>query len=280
VQTALNPNTLQASDGMQYQRDANGQWRHAGVAADGNAARELDVTRARLLPALAQHAQAIALMPARQTPTLQQQDQTNTEATYAAYGVAPNAQTMVAIQHAVQRTREANRIDAATSTWALARDARGHHSVDSPIQHLRRDTDGVVRVAAITSTDDIHQALAQMQAHQQEHTPPPTAPAQTHANTLRPGDRGSEVLALQARLIHLGLNAQVKTPLQITGVYDQSTQRDVQAFQLMHGMDAVDGIADPGTRAAWRGRVDVVNDTFCDVPPRLAEVHVHLDIEL
>ncbi|MET3146826.1 zeta toxin family protein [Xanthomonas phaseoli] len=93
VQAALNPDSLQASDGRQYQRDTQGQWRHDGVAAEGNVPLELNATRERLQPALEQHAQAMAQMPARQTPTLQQQDQANTEATYAAYGVAPNAQT-------------------------------------------------------------------------------------------------------------------------------------------------------------------------------------------
>lgn len=161
VQAALNPDSLQASDGKQYQRDTQGQWRHDGVAAEGNVPLELNATRERLQPALEQHEQALAQMPARQTPTPQQQDQANTEATYAAYGVAPNAQTAGAIQLAVQRTREANGIDAATSSLALERDATGQYSVDSPIQHLRRDADGAVRVAATTSADEIHHALGE-----------------------------------------------------------------------------------------------------------------------
>ncbi|UXA59291.1 peptidoglycan-binding protein [Xanthomonas prunicola] len=176
VQAALNPDSLQASDGRQYQRDTQGQWRHDGVAAEGNVPLELNATRERLQPALEQHAQAMAQMPARQTPTPQQQDQANTEATYAAYGVAPNAQTAGAIQLAVQRTREANGIDAATSSLALERDATGQYSVDSPIQHLSRDADGVVRVAATTSTDEIHQALGEVQSARQEQPPSTGAP--------------------------------------------------------------------------------------------------------
>ncbi|CAD0353800.1 peptidoglycan-binding protein [Xanthomonas hortorum pv. gardneri] len=176
VQTALNPDSLQASDGKQYQRDTQGQWRHDGVAAEGNVPLELNATRERLQPALEQHAQALAQMPARQTPTPQQQDQANTEATYAAYGVAPNAQTAGAIQLAVQKTREANGIDAATSSLALERDATGQYSVDSPIQHLSRDADGAVRVAATTSTDEIHQALGEVQSLRQEQPPSANAP--------------------------------------------------------------------------------------------------------
>ncbi|MEA9556414.1 zeta toxin family protein [Xanthomonas nasturtii] len=176
VQAALNPESLQASDGKQYQRDTQGQWRHDGVAAEGNVSLELNATRERLQPALEQHAQAMAQMPARQAPTLQQQDQANTEATYAAYGVAPNAQTAGAIQLAVQKTREANGIDAATSSLALEHDATGQYSVDSPIQHLSRGADGVVRVAATTSAADIHQALGQVQSLRQEQPPSASAP--------------------------------------------------------------------------------------------------------
>ncbi|MEQ7581807.1 zeta toxin family protein [Xanthomonas campestris] len=195
VQAALNPDSLQASDGKQYQRDTQGQWRHDGVAAEGNVPLELNATRERLQPALEQHAQAMAQMPARQTPTLQQQDQANTEATYAAYGVAPNAQTAGAIQLAVQRTREASGIDAATSSLALERDASGQYSVDSPIQHLSRDADGVVRVAATTSTDDIHQALGQVQSVRQEQ-PPSTGAPELRIDAQSPQERDAYDQAL------------------------------------------------------------------------------------
>ncbi|MDX6081455.1 peptidoglycan-binding protein [Xanthomonas campestris pv. incanae] len=196
VQAALNPDSLQASDGRQYQRDTQGQWRHDGVAAEGNVPLELNATRERLQPALEQHAQAMAQMPARQTPTAQQQDQANTEATYAAYGVAPNAQTAGAIQLAVQRTREANGIDAATSSLALERDATGQYSVDSPIQHLSRDADGVVRVAATTSTDEIHQALGQQQSVRQEQ-PPSTGAPELRIDAQSPQERDAYDQALR-----------------------------------------------------------------------------------
>ncbi|QHG87713.1 hypothetical protein EBN15_12985 [Xanthomonas cucurbitae] len=71
----------------------------------------------------------------------------------------------------MQRTREANEIDAATSSLALERDATGQYSVDSPIQHLKRDADGAVRVAATTSTDDIQQALGEVEARHQAQAP-------------------------------------------------------------------------------------------------------------
>jgi hypothetical protein len=46
VQTALNPNTLEASNGKQYVRDAQGQWSHEGAPASLGHALELETTRA------------------------------------------------------------------------------------------------------------------------------------------------------------------------------------------------------------------------------------------
>ena len=60
VATALNPNALEASNGGQYVRDAQGQWSHNGVPATGNRALELEATRERLMPVLEQHQQQLA----------------------------------------------------------------------------------------------------------------------------------------------------------------------------------------------------------------------------
>ncbi len=257
VQTALSADALEASDGKYYTRDTRGQWRNGDDVAQGNVLAELDATRQQLQPALDQHARAMEQMPQRRSPTPQQQDQVNLQATYAAYGVAPNATTTDAVQQALQHTREANGIDASITSLALERDRSGHYSVDSPIQHLRRDADGVVRVAATTSTEEIRSAVEQIQADSlkpanardalPEHAAPDQAPSP--GATLRPGDHGTEVQALQASLIQLGINERIKTPVEINGTYDQPTQRGVQAFQLMQGMDEVTGIADRHTLA-------------------------------
>ncbi|QHG88416.1 MULTISPECIES: peptidoglycan-binding domain-containing protein [Xanthomonas] len=91
--------------------------------------------------------------------------------------------------------------------------------------------------------------------------------AQTQAAALGPGDRGTEVQALQASLIQLGINERIKTPVAINGLYDQPTQRGVQAFQLMHGMDEVNGIADHHTRAAVQQQASVAIAPRDMVPP-------------
>ncbi|XUP36579.1 peptidoglycan-binding domain-containing protein (plasmid) [Xanthomonas axonopodis pv. vasculorum] len=205
----------------------------------------------------------------------------------------------------------------------LQRGPTGAFGADSPIAHFQRDADGVDRVAAVTSSEDIRQALREVQMRGQNLAPTaeasapqvaadPASPSQPNGQRvaphaapeiatlatvnvrapgidvaviqaagpsvappalsndtdvpvtagvstslapsdqgrLQPGDRGAEVQALQANLIQLGINDRIKTPVELNGVYDQPTQRGVQAFQLMHGMDEVNGIADRSTLAA------------------------------
>lgn len=67
---------------------------------------------------------------------------------------------------------------------------------------------------------------------------------------LKIGERGPEVARLQESLIHLGINDHVKQPIKADGVFGPDTQRAVQAFQLWHGADHVNGIADRQTLAA------------------------------
>lgn len=204
VLAALNPDALQASDGRYYQRDSQGLWRHDGDAAQGGTQLELDATRERLQPALQQHAHALAAMPVRQPVTPEQQNQYNTQATYAAYGVAPNAATAAAIELALERTRAAKGIGAGDSALALQPDAYGQYSADSPVQHLTRDAEGAVRVAAITTAADLHRALDQLQAFQHasrsEHvlSEPPAMPL------AFPADHRDFALfsAIQAQLPH------------------------------------------------------------------------------
>lgn len=155
VQTALNPNTLEASNGKQYVRDAQGQWSHDGDIARGNIALELETTRERLLPALEQHQVRLAEVPAWQPLTPEQQDRANLRQLYADHGVSPTPERFEATYQAVQRTREAQGLDPATTSLALETRPGGGFDVNSSIQHLRVEGDGVVRVAAATSAEEI-----------------------------------------------------------------------------------------------------------------------------
>ncbi|SPH17894.1 hypothetical protein DEA8626_01422 [Defluviimonas aquaemixtae] len=64
-----------------------------------------------------------------------------------------------------------------------------------------------------------------------------------HAKTLRPGDTGTEVIALRDRLIRMGYLAR-----SASAVFDGEMQKAVQRFQIDHGLHT-DGIAGAGTLA-------------------------------
>jgi N-acetylmuramoyl-L-alanine amidase len=74
--------------------------------------------------------------------------------------------------------------------------------------------------------------------------PVPVPEPESETGTLRSGDRGPEVLALQQRLSRLGY--WLGTP---DGTYGDLTVQAVVAFQKVEGMDR-DGIAGAGTTAA------------------------------
>jgi hypothetical protein len=154
-----NPDTLTASDGKRYQRGADGNWSHDGHIAEGNRKLELEATRAALQPALAQHAEAMAAVHARTPLSPQEQERANLATTYASFGIKPNADTMEAALLAAQRTRESHGIDATTTSLAPQPNAKGGYSAESALGHLHTDANGVVRMAAVTSSEDIRNAL-------------------------------------------------------------------------------------------------------------------------
>ena len=166
IAAALDPNVLQASDGKHYQRDAQSAWSHDGQVASASRALELELTRDRLLPALEQHRQHLADMPQWQPPTPEQQDRDQLRRAYAGHGVNPNPETLDASYRAVQNTRTEHGLGPQNSSLTLAPDAQGQYSIHSPIQHLHRDADGAVRIAATTSTAEIDAALPSARPHQ------------------------------------------------------------------------------------------------------------------
>lgn len=179
VTTALNPDLLQASDGKHYRRDAQGAWTHEGASADPTRALELELTRDRLLPALEDHRQQLDRMPQWQPPTPEAQDKALLRAAYLDRGIdrETRQEDFDASHLAVQRTRADTGLTAATTSLVLGQDASGRFTPDSPIHHLRMDADGAVRIAAITTPEDIARALADVRAHgRSEDTRSPTMP--------------------------------------------------------------------------------------------------------
>ncbi|MCY0956059.1 peptidoglycan-binding protein [Streptomyces sp. H27-H5] len=77
--------------------------------------------------------------------------------------------------------------------------------------------------------------------------PPTASPGNGTSGTLKPGDRGSEVRALQERLHGQGF-----TYVSTTGVYDEQTRRGVAQLQSDRSITGDPrGIYGPATRAAF-----------------------------
>ncbi|WP_425527224.1 hypothetical protein, partial [Xanthomonas vasicola] len=186
VQQALpDPDALTASNGQRYYRNIEGQWTSNGAPPDGNRLLELETTRAMLQPALAEQAQAIAAI--RQSPpSLQEQQREETLYRYRIVGTELKPEWRDAIELATQRTRAAHGLTADGSV-KLQRGPTGTFGADSPIMHLQRGADGVDRIAAVTSSEDIRQVLLEVQARQQ-----PAAPAQPLASMSRASDGSAE----------------------------------------------------------------------------------------
>ncbi|MGJ7901691.1 zeta toxin family protein [Lysobacter sp. 1R34A] len=178
------PNSLQASNGDQYRRNAQGEWQRDGSPAPANLQRELEATRAELQTQLVQHDRHLATIPRWQPPTPDEQDRANVLSTYAALGIQPNPERLDAVMDALQRTREAHGIDPHASSLHVERSPNGGYDIDSPLAHLRRDG-GVVQIVAVTSTEDIQQAVA---ARRERAAPIPDTP-ELRVATLSPQQR-------------------------------------------------------------------------------------------
>ncbi|WP_425533349.1 hypothetical protein, partial [Xanthomonas campestris] len=205
VQQALpDPDALTASDGQLYYRNMEGQWTGHGAAPDANRVLELETTRAMLQPALAEQAQAIAAI-GQSPPSPQDVQREQTLYRYRIVGTELQPHWREAIELATQRTREAKGL-AGNGAMQLQRGPGGQYGADSPIAHLQRGADGVERIAAVTSTEDIRQALQELQARQQPDAPvqqlasaPPSSEGSTDADTSASPPSNQHVLDVQAR---------------------------------------------------------------------------------
>ncbi|MCW4455293.1 hypothetical protein OK348_10865 [Flavobacterium sp. MXW15] len=171
VHTALDPDTLQAANGRQYRRDAQGQWRHDDETAQGNTALELEATRTALQPALARHAEAMAAMPGRDaTDETRQREAVLYQYRLSGTELKPDWQEAVIL--ATQRTRQEHGLAPGGMTQ-LQPNAQNQIAADSPIAHLQADAGDVGRIVAVTSTQDVLRALDDVRARGHGEVAPP-----------------------------------------------------------------------------------------------------------
>ncbi|MDV2453740.1 hypothetical protein RL832_22875, partial [Xanthomonas hortorum NBC5720] len=186
VQQALpDPDALTASDGQRYYRNIDGQWTTNGAPPDGNRVLELETTRAMLQPALAEQAQAIAAIQ-QSPPSPQEVQREQTLYHYRIAGTELQPQWREAIELATQRTRDTAGLSG-DGSMQLQRGPSGVFGADSPVAHFQRGPDGVDRIAAVTSTEDIRQALQEVQAQQN-----PAPPIQQMASAPRSSDGSAD----------------------------------------------------------------------------------------
>nr|WP_228736373.1 hypothetical protein [Xanthomonas euvesicatoria] len=197
------PGAVLGSDAQLYQRTESGQWAGKDGLANGNLAVELELTDQLRQPSIERSHETLAAIQALPAPTAAQMEHNELLHRYRAAGVDLNVnpETQQAVELASQRTRDANGITGPTMQQ-LQRNDSGQYGYDSPIAHLQRGSDGITRVVAVTSSEDIRQALSEARDHRQEsatvaRSPEATGDADTSASDSSNPQR---VLDLQARM--------------------------------------------------------------------------------
>ncbi|WP_236611667.1 phospholipase effector Tle1 domain-containing protein, partial [Xanthomonas vasicola] len=231
VQSALpNPDALTASDGHQYRRAADGRWAGEAGTATGNVALELETTRTILQPAVAEHAQAIAAIQ-QSPPSAQEVQREQTLYRYRIVGTELQPQWREAIELATQRTREAAGLSG-DGAMQLQRGPGGQFGADSPIAHLQRGADGVERIAAVTSTEEIRQALSEVQAQGHVRLSSAEVPVQRTTSTAQASEGSTDNNTSSSNAsasAQQGLDMQVR--MQAAGAAQARQEREQQERQ-------------------------------------------------
>ena len=154
-------NKLATWDGQKYERVGEGQWVHDGVPATGNTLLELENTRSLLLPELERHTALVNEINAN-PPSATDIDREQTQYRYRMVGTELFPGWQQAIDSAVHRTREEHGLTG--GAMLLQPDGEGKFSAASPIAHLQIGEDGVRRVVAVTTSEEILLALRQANA--------------------------------------------------------------------------------------------------------------------
>ncbi|QSQ32437.1 DUF2235 domain-containing protein [Xanthomonas translucens pv. translucens] len=117
----------------------------------------------------------------------------------------------------------------------LQRGTDGVYGADSPIEHLQRGADGVDRIAAITSTEDIQQALHEVRAHQRATPSAPALPtlASTASGSTATSDSNGATSGASPQLV---LDVQAQTQAAIAA--QQRQEREQQERQAQEQQQA------------------------------------------
>lgn len=191
------PDAILGSDGHRYQRNEAGQWQGAQGLASGNLAIELELTNQMRQASLSQWQDELAAIESRPAPSSAQLEHNELVHRYRSAGVDlyENPETQQAIELAVQRTREASGITG-PSMQQLQRNDSGQYGYDSPIAHYQAGQDGVARQVAVTGSEELRQALAEVRSRQAVEAPVPDTP-ELRIAALSPDEREAHQQALR-----------------------------------------------------------------------------------
>ncbi|MGD6274196.1 hypothetical protein VWT76_16100, partial [Xanthomonas citri pv. citri] len=206
------PGAVLGSDAQLYRRNESGRWAGKDGVVSGNLALELELTDRLRQPSIERSQEALAAIRALPAPTAAQMEHNELLHRYRAAGVDLNVnpEKQQAVELASQRTMEVNGITGPTMQQ-LQRNESGQYGYDSPIAHLQRGSDGVARVVAVTSSEDIRQALSETRDHRQKSAVVARAPEGTRDGDTSTSDSSNpqQVLDLQARM-QASIAAQVR----------------------------------------------------------------------
>lgn len=164
------PDAVFASDGHLYERNQDGQWRHGNEIAQGNLALELELTRQVRQPTMEQAAATLAQAEALPAPTQAEEERSELLHRYQNYNVRLADDWVPAIELANERTRQAHGVTGRT-IQELQPDEKGLYTRDSAIVHYAVGEDGAARRVAVTTSEEVRQAYAELQSNQQDAPP-------------------------------------------------------------------------------------------------------------
>ena len=238
-----NADKLTTWNGQKYERVGEGQWLHDGVPATGNTLLELENTRSLLLPELQRHVDLVNEIKAN-PPSPEDIGPEQTQYRYRMVGTELFPGWQQAIDAAVHRTQEEHGLHG--GAMLLQPDEEGKFTAASPIAHLEIGEDGVRRVVAVTSSEEILLALREANARTQTEAVVPQVPElkisaltpqqfEAHQQALREANRAglSTEQAGQAAMLAAG---------------------QVGARESGENSDALDVAA--SASHAWRGSTD------------------------
>ncbi|MEB1626129.1 XVIPCD domain-containing protein [Xanthomonas campestris pv. campestris] len=163
---------VQGHDGQVYQRNEAGQWADKDGVATGNLAVELELTKQMRQPSLERAQENLAAIQSRPAPTPAQMEHNELLHRYRAAGVDLNAQenNLQAVELATQRTKQTEGL-AGPTMQQLKPNEQGQYGYDSPIAHYQTGPDGVAHQVAVTTSEELRQAKAELGHPAMAHVP-------------------------------------------------------------------------------------------------------------